>query len=414
MLGALSSTLLAQTADADSALPPPSVAPGAQGAQFTPIVSQLVSPPTPFKGDDGRQHLAFELMLTDISPRDATVTDVIVKSTGPKPVTLQHLSGTDAVAASMTAAGSLTLTPAAKIPSYATNQLLLDAIVPPGAAVPTQLAVTIKASFAAPQPGQPPYVSIYPDTITEALPRVSVSPDKPIVIPSPLGGGDWMATNSCCQLSSHRGAMNGASGKAVFPERYAIDFIRAVDGLNLYTPGQAPSMTNNYSYGAKLLAVAPATVIAVQNGIPDQPAGVNPTGYSLNQLGGNYIVLKLRDDLYALYGHISPGTLKVKVGDKVKTGQVIGLLGNSGNSTAPHLHFHLMNGPGLLTSDGVPFEFERMTVVAKPDAKMEDLEAVTPPRMVTDAYPLTYTVVRFPGASGARFNPGGTATAAKG
>src|SRR3954467_9972818 len=67
-------------ASADNSIPPPEVAAGKEGAPFTPIVSQLVTAPAAFKGDDGRRHLAFELMLTNSSPRLATVTDVVVAS----------------------------------------------------------------------------------------------------------------------------------------------------------------------------------------------------------------------------------------------------------------------------------------------------------------------------------------------
>lgn len=405
LLAAFGSSMPGTGARADDSLPPPTVAAGAQGAPFTPIVSQLVTPPTPFTGDDGRQHLAFELLLTNTSPREATVTDVRVTVTGARARVLQHLAGTEEVAASMTEVGSLTLAPTATIAPHATSQLLLDATYRPAAAAPAALTVTLGASFAAPQPGQPPYVSVYPDTVVETLPRVPVSRTEPIVIRAPLAGGDWVATNSCCALSPHRGALDGAGGRPVFAERYAIDFVRIDASGGLYQPGEEKSMASNFSYGARLLAVAPGTVVAVQKGIPDQPPDTNPTGYSLNQLGGNYVVLKLSDDLYALYAHISPATITVKVGQKVKAGQILGRLGNSGNSTAPHLHFHLMDGPGLLTSDGVPYEFERFTVVARPSATQDSFVPVRPPVVVTDGYPLTYSVIRFAGTSGASVSP---------
>ena len=412
----------ARIASAENSIPPPEVARGKQGVPFTPIVSQLVTAPTAFRGDDGRRHLAFELMLTNSSPRQATITDVTVTSACKTykadaeedakrgfpicyfpPIELQHLNGEAQVAGSMTQIGSLTVTPTASIPTYTTNQLLLDAVVPDGVSVPSSIVVTIKATFQEPLPGQPPYVSIYPDAVTEVLPAVAVASPRPIVIPSPLAGGDWVAMNSCCKLSAHRAAMLGGGGAMTFPERYAIDFIRIDANGGLYRPGEPPSMSNNYSYGAELLAVAPGKVVAIQNGIPDQPPDVNPTGYSLDQLGGDYIVLEINPHLYALYAHISPDTIKVKLGQRVVTGQVLGLLGNSGNSTAPHLHFQLIDGPALLTSDGVPYVFEQQTLLARPQG-----DVFVPVNAVEqrNAYPLTYSVIAFPGASSAPVNPG--------
>ena len=63
--------------------------------------------------------------------------------------------------------------------------------------------------------------------------------------------------------------------------------------------------------------------------------------------GGNYIVLQIAPGVYAFYAHLQPGSLKVKVGDTVAAGAVIASLGNTGNSTAPHLHFGLVDQPGF-------------------------------------------------------------------
>ena len=85
--------------------------------------------------------------------------------------------------------------------------------------------------------------------------------------------------------------------------------------------------------------------------------GTSPTGLPLDQYAGNHIVQDLGDGNYALYAHIKTGTVKVKPGDRLTTGQVIGIVGNTGNSDAPHLHFHVMSTPDPLRSDGLPFVF---------------------------------------------------------
>ncbi len=77
--------------------------------------------------------------------------------------------------------------------------------------------------------------------------------------------------------------------------------------------------------------------------------------------GGNYVVVNIGHGRYTFYAHMQPGSLKVKVGDTVKTGQVLGLLGNTGNTDGAHLHFHIMDGPSPLLSNGLPFVFTKFT-----------------------------------------------------
>jgi murein DD-endopeptidase MepM/ murein hydrolase activator NlpD len=98
---------------------------------------------------------------------------------------------------------------------------------------------------------------------------------------------------------------------------------------------------------------------------------------------------------------MQPGSVRVKVGDKVKTGQVLGLLGNSGNTDGPHLHFHVMDGPSPLVSNGLPFVFEsftgqgRVTDEQPPgDVVTIDKDALSGPH--TNELPLLNQVVSFP------------------
>jgi murein DD-endopeptidase MepM/ murein hydrolase activator NlpD len=74
-------------------------------------------------------------------------------------------------------------------------------------------------------------------------------------------------------------------------------------------------------------------------------------------------VLNLGGGRYAFYGHLQPKRLRVKVGQKVRKGQLLGFLGNSGNSDAPHLHFHISDGVSTLGAEGLPFVFESFEVL---------------------------------------------------
>lgn len=92
---------------------------------------------------------------------------------------------------------------------------------------------------------------------------------------------------------------------------------------------------------------------------PDELLG----GLPFDQLTGNRVVLDIGHGVFALYAHMEQNSMTVKVGEKVKKGEVIGRLGNSGNTLSPHLHFQLMRSSLPLTGDNVPWEIESFTLV---------------------------------------------------
>ena len=139
----------------------------------------------------------------------------------------------------------------------------------------------------------------------------------------------------------------------------------------------AGDVTKNESYpyfGADIHAVADGPVLAVVDGLPEQVPTKTPTGLKLDEYGGNHIVQDIGDGNYAFYAHLKTGSPKVKVGDQLTTGQVIGALGNTGNSDAPHLHFHVMSTPDPLRSDGLPFVFKSFRL----DSRLASQEALDP------------------------------------
>ena len=71
--------------------------------------------------------------------------------------------------------------------------------------------------------------------------------------------------------------------------------------------------------------------------------------------------------VWVTYAHLQPGSIPVALGDRVTTGQLLGRLGNTGNSTGPHLHFQLADGPDVLTSNSLPFVFDRYTLAGAID-----------------------------------------------
>jgi murein DD-endopeptidase MepM/ murein hydrolase activator NlpD len=118
---------------------------------------------------------------------------------------------------------------------------------------------------------------------------------------------------------------------------------------------------------------------------------------------GNHVVVAMGHDRYALYAHLQPGSVRVKVGQRVATGQTLGLLGSSGSSNAPHLHFQLMDSPGPLGSNGIPYRFSRFSVagtLTNFGGLFEGERANVAPRFAgphRDQLPLNLQVVGFGG-----------------
>lgn len=99
-------------------------------------------------------------------------------------------------------------------------------------------------------------------------------------------------------------------------------------------------------------------MVATKDGIPDNPRVGVIRDLSIDDLGGNQVILDVANGTYACYAHLLPGSVRVKAGDYMKGGDVVGSIGNSGNSDVPHLHFQVCDAPDLLGSEGLPFVFQ--------------------------------------------------------
>jgi hypothetical protein len=185
------------------------------------------------------------------------------------------------------------------------------------------------------------------------------------VIGPPLRGPDWFAANGPSNTSGHRRALLPIAGSLLNSERFAIDWVK-MDATSRTFNGDEKDNKTHYAYGSEVLAVADSTVAEVKDGIPENIPGPNSRAVpiTLDTIGGNHVVLDLGGGRFAFYAHLQPGSLKVKVGDKVRRGEVLGLVGNSGNSTEPHLHFHVTNGVSPLGSEGIPYLIDSFEVTA--------------------------------------------------
>jgi murein DD-endopeptidase MepM/ murein hydrolase activator NlpD len=144
------------------------------------------------------------------------------------------------------------------------------------------------------------------------------------------------------------------------PERFAIDFVQ-LDAENRLFEGPNDDLASYAFFGAPIFSATDGKVVRVQDGLPEQVPGSLPPNATVQTAGGNYIVVRADRGHYAFYAHLQPGSRRVQRGDRVRAGEVLGLLGNSGNTDGPHLHFHIMDSPSPLQSNGLPFTFTRFT-----------------------------------------------------
>jgi hypothetical protein len=207
------------------------------------------------------------------------------------------------------------------------------------------------------------------DEATLDIAGPDVAQAAPIVIAPPFKGGSWFAGNGPSNMSVHRRALLLYEGQARISQRFAIDWMKVNDDGKLLHDDPKTN-ANWYSYGTEVIAVADAVVATVKDGIPENIPLATERAVLMTPetIGGNYVALTLGNGRYALYAHLKPGSLRVKPGEHVRRGQVLGLLGNSGNSDAPHLHFQISTAPSFIAADGLPYVFDSFVVLGTADA----------------------------------------------
>ena len=140
-------------------------------------------------------------------------------------------------------------------------------------------------------------------------------------------------------------------------QRVAFDFV-IVDGSGNSHRGQGKQNEDYYAYGQPIFAPTDGSVIEVINGVRENAPG------SMNSYAavGNAVLIQHRKDEISVLAHLQPGRIAIRAGDFVTRGQRIGSCGNSGNSSEPHLHFHLQDHPTLQEGIGVKCVFEKVIV----------------------------------------------------
>jgi hypothetical protein len=311
---------------------------------LTPVVGSVLYPPVPFTGEDGRTHLVHEVILTNYTPGTVSVDKVDVLDQDGK--VIHTLAGADLAGRVLPTSGK----------QYV-NQLAAGQ----NAAVFLHVALdgTAPASLV-----HEVTVSVAGTPMVERLGATPVTHRRLPVLGPPLKGEGYIAADGCCDAVRHTRAILPVNGGSYLAQRYAIDYEQVDADQRIYV-GDRLDPRSYHIFGDEALAVADATVVETMDGLPEQVPGTYPAGIPITEADGNFVVLDIGDGFYVNYAHLQPGSVRVKRGDTVRKGGVLGLVGNTGNSVAPHLHLHVMDAPSAIVAQGLPYLIDSFTVTGR-------------------------------------------------
>jgi hypothetical protein len=359
--------------------------------QFTPMSASVVAAPQPVRGTDGRLHVLYEILLQNTAELRLDVQSLAVRAkgggalltvAGPAiPTVMTTVSG-EPVSSLASGEGArvwvdLSLRRASQVPRALVHRLTVGAVLPGGEA----------------------------RTVSFDAARTRVNRRRAPSLSPPLRGGPYFNFNGCCGVTPHRTALAQVDGNAYLSERFASDFIR-IDDQGRGGEGDLTRNESFFTFGEPVYAVAGGRVVRTLNNVPENTPLNEPPGdqFTPRTIVGNQVVLKLRDGRFAAYGHLQTGSVRVRRGQRVRRGRVIGRVGNSGQSGGAHLHFQLSDGPDPISSDGSPYVFRRFSLAGVVTNVEEFLTGAANAEVVPSSpasprrgqLPLHATVVRFP------------------
>jgi hypothetical protein len=352
---------------------------------------RAVTAPTTFVGSDGQSHLAYELSITGSSDARVERLDVLSDADG-TPLTTYSASDLE----------GRTMRPGAK------PEVRYGRVIQAGADGMIHVWLTLPNKQSAPAALRHRLVLLSQDGIPVPVGDVptKVMSTRPLVLSAPLRAGTWFAHNAPGNhRSAHWGSVLVADGRTLVPQRYAIDFL-GLDSEGRLVRGDIRKSTNQdwLGFGAEVIAVADGVVREILDGVIDNPPLVEPprpSNPSAAATYGNYVVLEINDTTFVHYAHLQRDSVTVKVGQRVRRGQKLGLLGNSGNTNGAHLHFNVTDSPRPEESDGLPFVFASFELLGSTTAERAAGEDNSPsnftqsPSRRREELPLDRAVVRF-------------------
>jgi murein DD-endopeptidase len=307
----------------------------------------------------GKRHLAYELHITNFRSFEVELlrVDVIGPGTDNR---LARFSGTQLVEQLSRAGAWVEGAERQRVPPGGRAILYLWLPLASGTPTPVKLKHSVELDLLRTSGRERTVVSDSGGTVRS---------EQPVVLDMPLRGGPWVALYNPTMVGGHRTSIYTIDGRARIPARFAIDWVKLADDAS-HARGDATSIANWHGYAAEVLAVADGTIADAIDDMPEGAKLSDATGsIALENASGNYLTLDLGQGRYAFYEHLKHGSIAVKRGDRVKRGQVIARLGNSGSSSSgPHLHFHVADAAAELAAEGIPYVFRNFEVLGTYDA----------------------------------------------
>ncbi|MBI2737294.1 MAG: M23 family metallopeptidase [Rhodospirillales bacterium] len=357
----------------------------------TPFVADVLWAPIPAAGSDGRRHLVYELRIGNTAASGLALDkiEVLDEPSGKLLLSLDR----DGLGKRFSIGGRR----GSESTDLGVGQfgvLFVHVALEPN---DQPRAIAHRISLRLVQPGV---------DFSATVARTPVVDRPEVLLGPPLVGAGYIVGDGCCDSIRHVRALLALNGHFTLAQRFAIDWEQA-DPENRLVKGDTKTLANYTIYGRDVLAVADGTVVSSRNDLPEQVPGALPQGITIDQVDGNFVVLDIGGGNYVLYAHMQPGSVTVKAGAKVKRGEVLGKVGNTGNTQAPHLHLHVMDGPSPLASNGVPYVFDSFKLTAVDKAGTADfdkaeatgspltLTPVSPHQVLSRVLPLDLSVVEF-------------------
>lgn len=186
---------------------------------------------------------------------------------------------------------------------------------------------------------------------------VPILQQSPSVLTLPFKDGVWLAGNGPSNTSDHRRSLIAIDGRAYIAQRFAIDWVMVGTNGNTFHDSRERN-ENFWAFGQPVLAVADGEVTEIVNDIPDNIPGKLPP-VTVQNISGNHVILRIAPDTYVMFAHLKQGSVAVRLHQQVKRGAQLAQIGNSGNTTAAHLHFQVTDANSALAAEGIPFIFDR-------------------------------------------------------
>jgi hypothetical protein len=364
-----------------------SAASATEGDRPTAILVSPIHEAQVVRGDDDMDHVEYELLVVSVFSEPVTLTSVTVLDPAGKK--LVRIEGGALTAATQTLFAH---TESAVIPASAAVSVDVDLILPPNTTperVTHKIAYTLKADSEL----APMITSLEVDA-----PEVAINRQPAIVIKPPVRGEGWLVTTACCKPNVHRDLRIAIDGVRIeTAETLAIDWAKVKN--DRIFDGDGSKVEQHYAFGEEVFAVADGTVVSIQDGKPETTPNIPMKPATKDDYGGNHVILKIAPNVFALYEHLHPGSLTVKVGDVVKAGAPLAKIGNTGPSLGPHLHFSISDKPDFFAGRSVPFVFDSFTAVGAVDFNVSEgdrLVILPHSREVRSAYPLYGGIQNYP------------------